>query len=104
MICRDCKNDSAQRSHRAGWKDYAFSVFQCYPYRCKVCAIRFFERRPKPPREQRTSTETEIRATRTAYQRKQKRREFLLYGSALLCFFVFLYFVTRPSGQAPDGG
>jgi hypothetical protein len=104
MICRGCKTDRASRSHRAGWKDRAFSLFRYYPYRCKECGIRFFERRPKPPTERPTSTETEIRATRSAYEWKQKRREFLLYGFALLCFVVFLYFVTRPAGQAPDGG
>jgi hypothetical protein len=104
MICRSCKTDRAYRSHRVGWKDRAFSLFQYYPYRCKGCGVRFFERRPKPPAERPTSTETEIRATRSAYEWKQKRREFLLYGFALLCFAVFLYFVTRPSGQAPEGG
>lgn len=105
MICCSCKTDRAHRSHRAGWKDYVFSLFQYYPYRCKECGVRFFGRRPKPPKtvDKPTATETEIRATRSAYEWKQKRREFLLYGSALLCFVVFLYFVTRPTGQAADG-
>lgn len=104
MICRQCKTDHAHRSHREGWKDYAFSLFQYYPYRCKECGFRFFEPKPKPPEtvERPTSTETEIRATRTAQEWKRKRREFLLYGSALLCFVVFLYFVTRERA-APDG-
>jgi hypothetical protein len=96
MMCRKCKT---------GWKDYAVSLFQYYPYRCKACGTRFFELRPKPPEnaEKPTSTETEIRATRTAQEWKRKRREFLLYASALLCFVVFLYFVARSTGQAPDG-
>jgi hypothetical protein len=34
----------------------------------------------------------------------QKRREFLLYGLALLFFLVFLYYVTRDRGGSSDGG
>jgi hypothetical protein len=104
MICRKCKTDHAHRSHREGRKDYALSLFQYYPYRCQKCMIRFFERRIEPREEAPTATETEIRATRGAYRRTQKRREFLLYGSALLCFVVFLYFVTRPAAQPLEAG
>ena len=105
VICPKCKTDHAHRSHRAAWKDYVASLFQYYPYRCKGCGLRFFGRRRKPTEieEKPTSTETEIRATRASYQRKERRREFLLYGSALLAFVCILYYLTRDRGSSSDG-
>jgi len=38
--------------------------------------------------------EKEIAATRSSLRRKQKRREFLLYSSALTVFVVILYLLT----------
>jgi hypothetical protein len=104
VICPKCKTDHAHRSHRGGLKDYAFGIFQYFPYRCKECGFRFFEPRYRPPKstEKPSSTETEIRATRAGYRWKQKRREFLIYGAAILVFLVFIYFLTRDRG-APSG-
>ena len=105
MTCPKCKTDHATRSHREGWRDYAVSLFQRYPYRCNECGIRFFQFRRKPPKtvDKPTSTEREIRATRATSERKRRRREFLLYGSALLCYLVFLYFITRDRSSSTDG-
>ena len=105
MICPKCKTDHAHRSHRECWKDYVLSYFQYFPYRCRSCETRFFKLRRNPPKikEKPTSTEAEIRATRASYRRKQKRREFLLYGSALLVFLGLVYYLTRDRGVSSDG-
>lgn len=100
MVCPKCKADHAHRSHRKGWKDYAVSFFHYYPYRCNECGIRFFGTRRQLAEiaEEPTSTEKEIRVTRASYQWQQKRREFLLYGLALLVFAGILYYLTRYRG------
>jgi hypothetical protein len=106
VTCPKCKTDRAHRSHRDGWKDYVVSFFQYYPHRCGQCGVRFFQRRCTTPQAagKPTSTETEIRATRAAGDRKRRRRDLLLYGSALLCYLAFLYFITRDRGSSIDGG
>lgn len=105
MICPKCKTDHAHRSHREGLKEYAVSLFQYYPYRCKECGLRFSALRPKPPKTaaKPTATETEIRTTRGSYSRRRKRREFLIYGSAVLVFLAFIYFLTRDRGASSGG-
>jgi len=105
VICPKCKTDHAHRSHRQGLKDYVASLFGYYPYRCNKCEHRFFESRFKPPKttEHPTATETEIRTTRNRYEWKRRRRDFLLYGSALLAFLAFLYYITRERGDTSNG-
>ncbi len=106
VTCPKCKTDNAHRSHREGLKDYVVSLFQYYPYRCKECGIRFSALRHKPPEtaQKPTSSEKEIRVTRASYRWKQKRREFLIYGSALLVFLGFIYYLTRDRGGSSGGG
>ena len=68
------------------------------PYRCHECSHRFLSFRyslPEPDAPPVLGAEKEIAATRGSLRRKQKRREFLLYGSALTVFVVILYFLTR---------
>lgn len=97
MICPKCKTEHAHRSHRKGWKDFVLSLFKYHPYRCNQCRLRFYEFRYTLPNaaDKPTSTEKEIRSTRAARNWKRRRREFLLYGGALLLFLLFLYFLTR---------
>jgi hypothetical protein len=102
MICPKCKSDRGHRSHRQGVKEYVGGLFQYYPYRCRGCGHRFFVSSSETAEEP-TATETEIRATRSKYQRKQHRREFLLYGSALLIYVGFLYYITRYHGGSSNG-
>ena len=68
------------------------------PYRCRECSHRFLNFRyslPEPAEAPARGVEREIAATRGSLRRQQKRREFLLYGSALTAFVVILYFLTR---------
>lgn len=98
MQCPKCKTDNAHRSHRAGLSEHLTSIIGYVPYRCRDCSFRFLSfrysrREPAtaPPR----GAEKEIAATRSSLRRRQKRRELVLYASALTLFVVVLYFLTR---------
>jgi hypothetical protein len=98
MLCPKCKTDRAHRSHRAGWRDHLAHMVGFRPYRCRECSHRFLNFRyslPEPAVAPAQGAEREIAATRTSLRRKQKRREFFLYGSALTVFVVILYFLAR---------
>lgn len=98
MLCPKCKSDSAHRSHRVGLKERLTSMVGYVPYRCRQCSHRFLgfryslpERVAPPVR----GAEREIAATRGSLRWRQRRRELLLYGSALALFVVILYYLTR---------
>jgi hypothetical protein len=98
MLCPKCKNDHAHRSHRAGLSERLAGIVGYRPYRCHSCSHRFLSFRsslPEPDAPPVLDAEKEIAATRGSLRRKQKRREVLLYGSALTVFVVILYFLTR---------
>jgi hypothetical protein len=85
-------------------KERAESLFGYFPYRCKDCGHRFLqsryagsERRPGA-----SATEREIRTTRASIKWKRTRRELLLYGSGILLFMLFLYYITRERDSAGD--
>jgi len=98
--------DRAHRSHRKGLKDRAASLLGKHPYRCHECGYRFlhFDQAAAEEHGQPTSTEREIRMTRSAARRKQRRRELWLFGVALLLFLAFLYYITRVRPAAEGGG
>jgi DNA-directed RNA polymerase subunit RPC12/RpoP len=79
-------------------------MFSRFPYRCHNCGHRYlvyrFEERPSDVPL--SSTEREIQRTRLTLRRKRGRRIFLLYGSALLVFLVFLYYITRERAPQSD--
>jgi hypothetical protein len=74
------------------------SMVAYYPYRCGSCSYRFLSFRywvsdaAAPPIR---GAERQIAATRGALHWKQRRREILLYSTALTLFCVVLYFLTR---------
>jgi hypothetical protein len=98
MLCPECKTDHAHRAHRAGLGEHFASIVGYRPYRCHKCSHRFLSFRyslPEPAVASSSGAEKEIAATRSSLRRRQKQREFLLYGSALTIFIVILYFLTR---------
>ena len=99
MICPKCKADRSHRSHRKGLWERLAALFAFHPYRCHACKHRFMRFRYGAEADEGdpTSTEREIRATRSAIRWKRKKQEVLLYGIGLLFFLVVLYFITRPS-------
>jgi hypothetical protein len=98
MLCPKCQTDRAHRAHRAGLSERFASIVGYCPYRCHKCSHRFLSFRyslPEPAIPPSPGAEQEIAATRSSLRRRQKQREFLLYGSALTIFIVILYFLTR---------
>ena len=79
------------------------SVVACYPYRCGTCRHRFLRFRywiSESAAPLVRGAEKHIAATRGAARWRQRRREILLYSSALTLFAFVLYFLTR---EAPLG-
>ena len=98
MQCPKCKIGNAHRSHRAGLKERLTSIVGYVPYRCRDCGLRFLSFRyssPDPVAKPVGGAEKEIAETRGSLRWKQKRRELVLYASALTLFVVVLYFLTR---------
>ncbi len=104
MLCPKCHKDRAHRAHRRGLKENLAALFSRFPYRCHECEHRFLVYRYAEPEQAAplTATEREINSTRLSIRRKRARREFLLYGSALLLFLAFLYFITRERTPQSD--
>jgi hypothetical protein len=77
-----------------------------YPYRCKDCGHRYlrFRYSESAGAGPAHASEREVRTTRSVMVWRRKRREFLLLGAGVLCFLVFLYFITRERDGSPDGG
>ena len=98
MLCPKCKTDSAHRSHRVGLKERLTGIVGYLPYRCRQCSHRFLSVRclsPESAAAPARGAEKEIAATRASLRWKQKRRDFLLYASAMAMFVVVLYYLTR---------
>jgi hypothetical protein len=98
MMCPKCKTDSAHRSHRTGLRERLSSIMGYYPYRCRQCKHRFLGLRhslPEPASPATRSVEREISHTQGVLRWKRKRRNLMLYGTALILFGVILYFLTR---------
>src|SRR5262249_28007248 len=104
MLCPKCKVGHAHRSHRRGILERLASVFQYYPYRCHGCKHRFLHRETSANTSgEHSSTEREIRATRSAKEWQRKKRDLILYGMAVLLFLAFLYFITRERTHSSEG-
>lgn len=74
------------------------SIVAYYPYRCGSCSHRFHGFRywvSDPAAPPIRGAERQIAATRGALHWKQRRREILLYSTALSLFAVVLYFLAR---------
>jgi hypothetical protein len=98
MVCPKCKADRAHHSHRVTLWENVASIVGFHSYRCRHCGHRFLRFRDSPPEPVAPATrgvEREIAATRGAFRWKRKRRDILLYASALILFVVILYFLTR---------
>jgi hypothetical protein len=103
MFCSQC-NSELRRSHRRGMMERLAAAAGLYPYRCPHCKLRCLRLKSAfsaTKRTRRTAVEREIRSTRAHSRKKRTRREFLLYGTGILFFLGFLYFLTR---ERPNHG
>jgi DNA-directed RNA polymerase subunit RPC12/RpoP len=99
MLCPKCKTDNAHRSHRVGLRERLTGIVGYHAYRCHHCSHRFLSlhylpAEPTAPAA-RGRVEREIAHTQGALRWKRKRRNILIYGSALILFVFILYFLTR---------
>ena len=98
MQCPKCQSDSAHRSHRVGLKEHLASIVGYHPYRCRKCKHRFLNLRylaAVPISADVQNVEREISRTQSSFRWRRKKRDLILYGSALVVFGVILYFLTR---------
>jgi hypothetical protein len=104
MLCPKCKTDNAHRSHRVGLWEHIISIAGYHPYRCRNCKHRFVSSRyavPEGTSPATRSVEREISHTQSSFRWKRKKRDIILYGSALIVFGVILYLLTRPPKIGP---
>ncbi len=113
LLCPSCSLDQAHRSHRIGTKERIFSWIGRHPYRCHGCGFRFYPGSRARSVEATTvqkavkasgksagskSASSEWNRALREFRRNQRssdRREFLLYGLALLGFLAFLWYITK---------
>jgi len=106
MFCPKCKSERAHRSHRRDPWEKAASLLAIYPYRCAECQHRFLQFRfapPEPPAANTPAKDPSNQGSRATREWRRRRREFLLYGAALLCFLALLYFITRERAPGSEG-
>jgi hypothetical protein len=104
MICPKCKTDNAHRSHRRGLLELLASFVAILPYRCRDCSLRFLKFRYAAPgqSEEEPSPVREILSIRRPTAWRRKRLELFLYGAGMLLFLMFLYYISREHGGAPE--
>ena len=116
MPCKICASETIQRSHRENAFEILLSWIDVYPYRCKYCQERSYQRRRRHRAEDRSQNDGSLgtrkngppknhrgRPETRSWKRRERlrtHREMFLYGLALLSFLVLLYWgvfwVTSP--------
>ncbi len=96
VICPNCKEDRAHRSHRSGLKDFVMASMQRRPYRCHACKTRFYayldgEKSPKL----RTAEERRIMQLRRSIRWRHSKKELTLYLLATLALAATIYYLIQ---------
>ena len=96
MICPNCGEQRAHRSHRSGIKDRVLRLFAMIPYRCRKCSKRFYAYRAgEKSSKLRTSEERKIMELRRRRHWVRSRREFLVYGLGALVLLAVIYIAIQ---------
>jgi hypothetical protein len=96
MICPNCKEPKAHRSHRDGVKDWLMRLVNKTPYRCHACRTRFYVyRHGEEDSTLRTPEEQRIIKIRRKYKWKQSKRQLLAFGLSALLLIVAIYFILQ---------
>jgi hypothetical protein len=93
MICPNCGEQSAHRSHRSGIKDRVMRLVALIPYRCKRCSKRFYAYRAGEKSDRlRTPEERKIMALRRKLKWKRSKRDLAVYviGGLILLAVIYL--------------
>ena len=89
MTCVKCNQPKAHRSHRAGFRDAVYRIFQLIPYRCQACKARFYAYRAgEQSASMRTAEERKVMALRRRLRWKREKKAVALYvlGAVFLIF------------------
>jgi len=96
MICPNCHQSRAHRSHRSGVRDYLYHWFQMIPYRCQGCTARFYAYRAGEKSDRmRTREEQKIMRLRRRLQWKRSRRELAAFAVASVFFLIVVYLLIQ---------
>jgi hypothetical protein len=102
MICANCKEPRAHRSHSEGLKDWIYKRFQLIPYRCKACKTRFYAYRAgEESPGLRTGEERKIMHLRRKIKWKRTKTELAVFAVAILLLFSMLYFALQQRLSEP---
>jgi hypothetical protein len=92
MICPKCNKNDAHRSHRLGFKDRFYRLFELIPYRCRSCSARFYAYRAGEGSDKlRTPEERKIIELRRKIKWKNSRKQILAYAIAGILLLGILY-------------
>jgi hypothetical protein len=96
LICIKCKGSQAHRSHRSGFRDGVYRLFQLIPYRCRGCQARFYAYRAgEQSAGMRTAEERKVMALRRRLRWKHTKKAVVLFGVGAAILMVCLYVITR---------
>ena len=98
LTCVKCNKPKAHRSHRAGFRDAVYRIFQLIPYRCQACKARFYAYRAgEQSATMRTAEERKVMALRRRLRWKHSKKAIVLFGlgTALLVSCMYLLLQQR---------
>jgi hypothetical protein len=96
MICPNCKEPKAHRSHRAGLKDRLMRLVNQTPYRCHACKTRFYVyREGEEDSGLRTPEEQRIIKIRRKYKWKQSKRQLFAFGISAIFLIIAIYLILQ---------
>jgi hypothetical protein len=96
MICPNCGEAAAHRSHRDGIKDNFVRLFQMIPYRCRKCRRRFYAYKAgEKSSRMRTPEERKIMQLRSRLRWQRSKRELAAYGLGVLIMVAVIYFMIQ---------
>ena len=96
MICPQCNEPQAHRSHRGGFADWALGLMKRTPYSCRACKSRIYVyRHGESSTKLRTSEEQRIMKIRRKYKWKQSKRRLLAYGFCMIVLIAILFMLLQ---------
>jgi len=102
MICPQCRENRAHRSHRQGIKDRIVGWFSVKPYRCHSCNRRFYAYRDgETSPKLRTAEEIRIMKLRRKIRWRKSKVELIAYAicSLIVAFMIYYLIQQRVTGE-----
>jgi hypothetical protein len=96
VICPNCKENRAHRSHRSGFSDYVMVWLKRRPYRCHNCQTRFYAYRDgEESPKLRTAEERRIMQLRRNIRWRRSKKELTLYLLATMAVAATIYYLIQ---------